>query len=119
MKTIQVVKSDSSLRVRSGAYVTESCIPKLKVGEMYEIKGSGTYDGIYLVSSVSDSAYASAVCKTCPFNKALESGNTVWPHCIMYRRFKSGNSHSICVLDARRYWPRLVIRKLSDIMESL
>ena len=119
MKTIQVVKSGSSLRVRNGAYVTESCIPKLKVGEMYEIKGSDTYDGIYLVSSVSDSAYASDVCKTCPFNKTLTSGTHIWPHCIMYRRFKSGNSHSICVLDARSNWPRLVIRKLSDIMESL
>ena len=119
MKTIQVVKRDGNVYKHEDVYVTKSCIPKLEAGEMYEIKGSDVYDGIYLASSTYDSMYASDVCKDCPFNQVPASGNNQWPYCSMYRLFKSGNSHSICITDARRYWPRLVIRKLSDIMESL
>lgn len=115
MKTILVAKRDDF----DDLYITASCIPKLKVGEVYEIKGSASHDGIYLVSSVSDAQYASDVCKNCPFNKVPASGSNIWPYCCMYRLYKSGNSHPICVTDARSYWPRLAIRKLSDIMESL
>lgn len=119
MRTIQVVKRDDGKGSNLDAYVTASCVPKLEVGEIFEIKGSDVHDGIYIVNPDAAKKYASDVCKNCPFRKVPSPGTNLWPYCGMFIRYRSGNSHSICIVDARRYWPRLVIRKLSDIMEGL
>ena len=115
MKTIKMIHMPSMYHNVDRTYNTLYPSPAPSDGDVFQIEGTNDLDGMYVAKQAS---YDSSIgmCSACPFSNSQMNG---LPYCRIYRKVKSGNSHPICVVDARAYWPKMSIRRLDAIMEDL